>query len=170
MPDTRTHSTKRRPQHIRFDAGWFGAHTVEDVRLTVFRKLRATWPGKSTFDIEDALSFGMLQLIDTWPEYPSTKRAIAEGDTRKVFDLACYFVGGRALQAFEKERDANIRNPVDAIVETADEAVRYVGTVWQDRMTPLHDELSDDEREANMLRRLLSSDNAITRQIAERSR
>ena len=133
----------------------FGERTIEDVRRTAFGRLRNRWRGKSLYDLEDAISFGMVVLISDWSDYPSTKRVLGEGDPAKAFAYTTWFVYGRALQHFERDRDRNLRNPVDAIVDTADEALQYVGTVWRGNMHVLDDEFTREESEEMMLARLL---------------
>ena len=154
MPQRRSAAT-RRPEYTRFDPAWFAPRTIEDVRRAVFARLRKGWPRKSSYDIEDAVSAGLVKLIDWWPEFPSTKKLLTEGDTLKTYTHAVYYAYGVALTAFELERDRNIRNPVDAMVDTADEAEQYIGTAWSERLNVHDGALSDEEREDAMLARLL---------------
>ena len=144
----------------------FGQRTIWDVRKTAAGRLRNGWPGKSRDDIDDAISHGMVALISDWFDYRSTKRVLAEGDPSKVFAYATRFVYGRALQYFEVERNRNMRNPVDAMVDTADEAMQYVGTVWRGNMQVLDEEFTREEREEVMLARLLAKYEAGGLQVA----
>ncbi len=151
--------TKQRrhpPRYGRFPHEAFGARTLDDVRGTAFGLLRKKWPGKSLHDIEDAIGEAMLDLIELWQFMPSTRQALAEGDPEKCFSFAVRYLYGQCLTGFEQVRDRNIAHPVDAMVDTADEAMQYVGTVWQGAMHVLDgDEFSDEEREERMLALLL---------------
>jgi hypothetical protein len=151
-----TKQRQKAPRYGPFPHDAFGGHTIVDVRETAFRLLGKKWPGKSHEDLEDAVSEGMLDLIELWPFMPSTVRVLAEGDPEKVFQFAVRYTYGQCLTGFEQDRDRNIRNPVDAIVDTAENAAEYVGTVWAERMRQVDEEFSDEEREDLMLARLLA--------------
>jgi hypothetical protein len=153
-------------QQGAFPHAAFGTRTIADIRGAAFGLLRRKWPGKSLDDLEDAVSEGMVDLIELWPFMPSTQRLLAENDPEKAFTFAVRYVFGQCLTAFEKERERNIANPVSAMVDSAEEAQRTIGTVWAGGLRE-RDEPSDEEREERITERLLAGQNALMERVRE---
>ena len=58
----------------------------------------------------------------------------------KCVTFAVRYVYGQVIKTYIKKRDSNIRNPVDALVDTSDEAREYVATVWRELMSVIEDD------------------------------
>ena len=87
------------PRYGRFPHEAFGARTLDDVRQAAFGLVRKKFPRLGFHDIEDAVSDGMLALLEIWQWFPSTQRVLAENDPRQVRDVR----GSLRLRAGHKD-------------------------------------------------------------------
>lgn len=73
----------------------FAPRTFNDVRAAIARKVRAKFPGCRSWDREDAVSVGVLAVLDYWTERYAGKC----DDPAKAFNYAVSFGAGRAAEA-----------------------------------------------------------------------
>lgn len=70
----------KQPRHI------FGRRTWTDVRGVITARTRRRFPRAKFDDIEDAVSWAMVDLVDYWIQLGSS---VVEGDPEKTFWRAC---------------------------------------------------------------------------------
>jgi hypothetical protein len=130
---------------------------VQDVdwlklRAAILKRVKRKWPYAEPEDREDAVSEALVALFEKWDRSDSAQAVLAEDDPRKVHNYMAQYGERFALSLLGDDHQAS--TSLVAIVDSDEVASFYSSTISTDRVHA-HDDRTDDEREDEMLAKLL---------------